>query len=146
MGVCAGISRLAAPFWVELACWWMPKSAFSPYLHEPVVFQSLQQVFFLFLPFGLVPRSLLLDALELDLGDRDPFILLPFPFPLGVGVGERPLLSSLFFVFTKAPCFAGSWMNGQLLSRFGHFPFLDQFLQSSGFCFGASGFTAGSAV
>ena len=117
---------------------------FSPYLHAPVVFQSLQQGFF-FLPFGLVPRSLLVDALEFDLGDCDPLAPRPFPLPLGVGVGERPLLSSLFFFFTKAPLFAGSWMNGQLLSLFGHFPFFDQFLQSSGFCFGASGFTAGSA-
>ena len=117
----------------------MPEFALFPIFACACVFQSLQQGF-LFLPFGLVPRSLLVDALEFDLGDRDPFVPRPFPFPLDVGVGERPLLWSLFFFFTKAPLFAGSWMKGQLLSPFGHFPFFDQFLQSSGFCFGRSGF------
>ena len=116
----------------------------SPYLQVPLAFQSLQHTCFPF-PEGLVPRALLFEGLVSDFGDRDAFPPRPFPFPsLGVGVGDRPLSS--FFFFLETPHFAGSWMNGQVLSFLGHFPFFNQFLQSAGFCFGGSGFTAGIAA
>ena len=144
MRIWTSVPCLAASFGMKFASRGAKICTYPPYLQVPLAFQSLQHTCFFF-PLGLVPRSLLFEGLVSDFEDCEPFPPRPRPLPLGDGVGSRPL-SSFFFFFMKAPCFAGSCTSGQVPSFLGHFPFFNQFLQSSDFCFGGSGLTAGIAV